>query len=130
MTAPFIDLGVHHNPRGLSEVPAATAEALEELEAAYPQMLRDLAETLFKELRYMLRRNLHVSGPHGARILQQPIHKERVELRSENAVEVERGTRDARQDIGQREHWQETIADAERRRTPKVIKLGEGDADF
>jgi hypothetical protein len=36
----------------LSAVPAATADALEELEAAYPKMLCDLADTLFKELRY------------------------------------------------------------------------------
>lgn len=36
----------------LAAVPSATAEALAELEAAYPEMLRDLAQTLFKELRY------------------------------------------------------------------------------
>lgn len=36
----------------ISDVSAATVAAIEELEAAYPSMLSDLARTLFKELRY------------------------------------------------------------------------------
>lgn len=36
----------------LSVVPTATIATLDELEEAYPKMLRDLARTLFKELRY------------------------------------------------------------------------------
>jgi hypothetical protein len=36
----------------ISEVSAATVAAVEELETAYPDMLSDLARTLFKELRY------------------------------------------------------------------------------
>jgi len=78
----------------------------------------------------MLRRNLYISSPNGTCILQQPIHKKRVELGSENAIEVKRGARHARQDKSQREYRQKAITDAKRRRAPKVIKLCERDAGF